>query len=292
MKKTLNRFLKVVSAVIPLSAIVLLYHGLCKVPLLSQAVQAFMRLVIPETISFEGGMLTLNRDDVVVSGSLALNIYEKHEVLFFLDTVKAGMTVFDVGANIGLYSVLAGRKVGAEGKVFSFEPDPVNFNFLRKNIDLNNLKNVMPVNKAVTSKSDDVKLFLSKENFGDHSLYNTEIQRNSISVPGVSLDDFVREMGLKSIDLIKLDIQGAEGLALQGMKEILNSVNAPKLFIEYYPYGLKKMGIDPLQILTTLENYNYEIFVIDEVLKKVDDRSEVVKNVNGKKYLNLFARKK
>lgn len=291
MKKTLTSFLKIIGKIIPLGVIVFVYQTICKIPFLKGGVAGLMRLVIPESITLEGATLMLNQDDVVVSGSLALNFYEGDEIQIFKNVLSRGMTVFDVGANIGLYSVIAAQKVGPTGRVYAFEPDPTNFSFLKKNVAANKFSHLIPVQKAVTNISGDVRFFLSEDNLGDHSLYDTEQSRDSISVSGVSLNDFVKQYGIAKIDVLKIDVQGAEGQAFEGMSDILSSKNAPKLFMEVYPYGLLKMHTNPLELLRRLEGYGYELSLIDTRLHKIDNLEEVVGKISGKGYVNIFAEK-
>jgi len=86
-----------------------------------------------------------SRDTTVGTSLLKWGFFEKYETKLFKKSIKRGMVVLDIGANIGYYTLLAARLVGDEGKVFAFEPDPYNYSLLRKNIEANRYNNVIPM---------------------------------------------------------------------------------------------------------------------------------------------------
>ena len=100
----------------------------------------------------EGGLLILNPADVAVSGQIALGAYEKFETSIFLEAIKPGMTIVDIGANIGYYATIAGHKTGKQGRVFAYEPEPENYSFLEKNILENKLSQVIALKITLTDK--------------------------------------------------------------------------------------------------------------------------------------------
>jgi len=146
-------------------------------------------------------------------------VYEKHETELFSGVVKEGMTVVDLGANIGYYTLLAAKLVGEKGKVFAFEPEPHNFALLVKNIKANGYDNVVPVQKAVSNRSGTTRLFLHQEDAGRHKIYDSHDSRDSIEVDVITLDS-LGEDNQYPIDLIKMDIEGAEMAALVGVEYI------------------------------------------------------------------------
>jgi FkbM family methyltransferase len=154
--------------------------------------------------------------------------------------IEPGQVVYDVGANIGFFTILCARLTGPEGKVFAFEPMPQNAEALRHNISLNGLDNVVVVQKALSCESGTANLFLSPHS-AFHSLdvegaskrENLGPQAGEISVETITLDEFVAEDPARVPDLIKLDVEGAEVLALQGMRETLRSAE-PLLLCELH----------------------------------------------------------
>ena len=178
--------------------------------------------------------------------------------------LEEGDTVFDLGANYGLFSSLA---LSRDCQVYAFEPT----NRVR-NLYLKKLENTNPnfnvISKAVSNKTGWSRFYRLQENPSSNSI----VKMNSddiVLVPTISLDDFVEEKRIEKVDFIKADIEGAERLMLEGAKEILREF-APKLSICYYH------RIDDLKLLKKLileANPNYQIETNDrkiyaKVLKK------------------------
>lgn len=132
---------------------------------------------------------------------------------------RRGMVAVDIGANIGFHTLQMARWAGPQGKVYAFEPDPFNFDLLVKNVLSNALENVICLRKAVADHEGQSSLLLNPCHKGDHRLYGSPKGRTSISVETVSLDEFLSEE--QRVDLIKMDIQGAEHRALLGMQKLL-----------------------------------------------------------------------
>lgn len=202
-------------------------------------------------------------------GEFLLNnaIYEADETKLLSILLKPGMTFIDIGANIGYFTVLAAKAVLKEGLVIAFEPDPHNVKLLMKNIKVNKLKNVTIVNKAVSDKPGHVRLFLSEVNSGDHRIYdgkddeyfNAGMPRREIKVETTTLEEYLCGNS-RTADVIKMDIQGAEYAALQGMKRTLNQNPAIVLFAEFWPYGIKSCGHDPVCFLMDLFDLDFRIY--------------------------------
>ncbi len=185
--------------------------------------------------------------------------YEPFESRLFQSFLKQGMTVADVGANIGHFTTLAAQHVGPHGRVFAFEPSPIAFQELRTNIALNNLENVIPFPIAIGSENGSVTLYQDKRCGGHHSLQLENLRQpgTSVEVSIRTLDDIRAEQG-GSIDLLKMDAQGAEAAILAGAEDILES-DRPILFTEYWPYGLAHMGTDPQGPLKKLAWHDYKL---------------------------------
>lgn len=147
-------------------------------------------------------------------------VYEPLETELVKKEVKKGDVVLDIGANIGYYTLIAAKLVGENGKVFAFEPDPTNFAILKKNVELNGYKNVVLVQKAASNKTGKLKLYLSEDNSADHKIYDSHEGRQSTEIEATRLDDYFKNYN-GEINLIKMDIEGAEGGAIQGMSSLL-----------------------------------------------------------------------
>jgi len=196
-------------------------------------------------------------------------IYEPFETELVQKEIKRGDVVLDLGANIGYYTLIFAKLVGEEGKVFAFEPDPNNFSLLKKNVEINGYKNVVLVQKAVSNKTGKLKLYLCEDNLGDHRIYDSYDGRKSIEIESVLLDDYFRGRNLK-IDFIKMDIQGAEGWAIQGMLNLLKENKTVKIVMEFWPIGLKRSGINPNEHLKSLVNLGFKLYKINKRKKKIE----------------------
>ncbi len=189
-------------------------------------------------------------------------VFEPDEVALVKKNVFPGSVVIDIGANIGYYTLLFAKLVGAHGHVFAFEPEPANFLLLTKNILLNNYNNVTWVPKAVASSNKRMKLFLCDESSGMHRIYPSLVCDQSLSVDAVSLDTF-SPLQHKKIDFIKMDIEGAEYMAMYGMQNIIKK-NSPKLLTEFSPAALFESGTAPKKYLDLLLNCGYTIYDAQE----------------------------
>jgi FkbM family methyltransferase len=203
--------------------------------------------------------------DHYISGDLLRDkIWEPFETEVFRRICFAGDVVADIGANIGWYSVLASKLVGESGRVFSFEPDSKNMQLLKKNLAVSGGAGPVQTRAcAVSDRSSLEKLFLSETNLGDHQLFDDGGSRKSLDVPVVSLDDvFFNEPNRPT--LVKSDTQGSEARIIRGAAKLFESGWRPILILEFWPYGLKGAGDDPMALWKTLKSLGYAIYEISE----------------------------
>lgn len=213
----------------------------------------------------EGFRLFLNKNDIVVSGELALRkTWEETETKILKEELKCGDVFVDIGANIGYYTVLASRIVGERGKVFAIEPDPENFFILEKNVKFNSCNNVVLIKAAVSDVTGKTKLFLSDYNKGQHQTYDSGEGRESIEVNTIKMDDFFQNIFCKRIDLVKMDIEGEEFKALRGMSNLLRQGVIKKIITEFWPRGFKLNNVNPDDYLKMLQDYHFRLFKINE----------------------------
>ena len=248
-------------------------------------------MLIPENIILPEGKLFLNKKDAVVSGALSLGVYERYETELFRSALKEGMTVLDIGANIGYYTVIAMNHVGSSGKVFSFEPEPENFDFLQRNITAQKNKNAHAFFFGLADKPSKSKLFLSSDNKGKHSLSQSGEMKESIVVSIETGDRLLQTVGINKVDLIKMDVEGAEPLALKGLDSLLSKSSPCLLFCEYHPEALTRSGFKPISFL---QNIASKGFLINEIRDKenkivpVTDFSEITKRFEKGFPTNLY----
>jgi FkbM family methyltransferase len=137
----------------------------------------------------------------------------------FSRLVAEGQTVFDIGSNVGFYTLLASTLVGEEGHVVAFEPLPENQDFLLKHLKMNRIRNVRLV-KAAVSNASGVARF---EAVGNRSMGHLTGGDHGIEVKTVALDDLVNSREIEVPDCIKVDVEGAEVQVLQGASRLLGS---------------------------------------------------------------------
>ncbi len=255
-------------------------------------VSAFLSThVRPSQVTVHGCKLFLNPADNVISGKLgAYNTWEEFETEVFIRSINNGDVVVDIGANIGYYALIASKRVGDTGTVFAFEPDPTNFAFLKKNVEANGLKNLVLERKAVSNSTSRVRLFLSDNNPGDHRIYDSPKGHKRIEVDSVRLDDYFKKHD-KRVDVIKMDIQGAEGTALAGMSSLLKETGI-RIFTEFRPAALRECGTPPWHFARLLSDFGFTLYEIHEHVRKLirTDAEELVKTYDrgNNRQINLL----
>lgn len=183
------------------------------------------------------------------------NISDRKKIAIIRKYLKPGMRVLDIGANIGYYTRLFSKSVGSEGKVYAFEPDNINFEHLKKNVK--NFDNVIALHKAVGEETRITKLYHSKEMNVDHQTYDGGENRKVTEIEMISIDQYLAVS--EQIDFIKLDIQGYDFFAVKGMQEIIKRSKKVAIFGEFWPYALKKAGIDAEEYIKLLEDIGFDI---------------------------------
>ncbi len=205
------------------------------------------------------------KNDIWLNGMVNYQ-YEPFESLLLLDQIKEDDIVIDVGANIGYYSLLMASKLGPKGKVYAFEPDPVNRSILEKNVKINRLEDSIIISDlAVYDRIGNSKLYLSDTNMGDHRLFldqNERGKRHEMVVNTTTLDVFWNSINRPVVSLIKIDTQGCEPYVIQGGAELIQSCH-PDLFFEYWPYGYQQAGANFNRMKEFLKEVYRDFYFID-----------------------------
>jgi FkbM family methyltransferase len=215
----------------------------------------------------------------------------KAERLFFKQKLKPGMNVADIGANQGLYSLMFSRLVGETGTVIAFEPEPDMFAALETNISANSIRNVEHHRLALGSKRGEAMLSRSLINGGDNRLSSGHSDATSMKKPVriVTLDEIVEG---RKIDFIKMDVQGWEWEAIQGMEATLQRNPTIGIHFEFWPAGLRRSGCEPLGLLQFLSQQGFQIH------RRGDDGETLVQNfslllseISKNQFVNLYAQR-
>lgn len=184
---------------------------------------------------------------------------EKDYVTSIIEYLEKDDIFFDIGASVGLVSILAAKKL-SKGKVYSFEPDPENRLRLIKNYTLNGLTNYHIQPFAIGEKEDLLSLYTAGSNDKSPSLKQVNGIDSFIEVEVKSIDDLIDKKSLPVPTVIKIDIEGAELMALRGMFNTLTGYNRPRLiFIEIHPKFLGAFGANEDQINDLIAQTNYTL---------------------------------
>ena len=222
---------------------------------------------------------------VYVSGT-----YEPNTLRVLRSLLQPGAVCLDVGANVGVVSLVASRWVGPSGHVYAFEPSAREFARLSENIERSQLRNVTPVRAALSSFCGSAPLRVAAaasgglNTLGDSFPYaGVEIER-IMDVAVTTLDDFVERQALPTVAVIKLDIEGSEGEALTGAARLL-ARDRPALVLEVFERTLQSTGWTVARLERLVTDTGYLLFEIDD--ETADLRS--VASLTGHNEQNLVA---
>ena len=197
-------------------------------------------------------------------------MYDISGINFIKSILKKDDIFIDIGANVGCFSLIASELVGENGSVHAFEPVKYVADRLEYNLSLNNIENVSIVRKAVFDKVTTLDLFVSsQENLGMSSILRHDTESGeSEKVSAIDLDSYISDEKINKVKLIKIDIEGAEIFALEGMKESLKKFK-PHLLIEVSNQVLKH-ETDRNKIFDLMKDLEYKRYGIDEEGSLVD----------------------
>jgi FkbM family methyltransferase len=185
-------------------------------------------------------------------------VNDKGEIGFILSNLREGATAIDVGANIGFFTLLMARAVGENGKVLAVEPGPMSYALLNKNLQINRYKNVSLYNIAISNEARTTEFFLCRTGESDNRLFATPSEaRDVVSIDVNTIDSIAENM---KVDLVKIDIQGSELLALQGMKKVIKNNPHIKILMEYSPDCLIDCGSKPEDLFRTITELGFDIY--------------------------------
>ena len=181
----------------------------------------------------------------------------------YCSLLKEGMTVADVGASTGYYTLLASKIVWGTGLVLSFEPEPHRFRELVDNILINECNNVKPFKLAISDKEGETEFeLLDALGYGCVVEARKSIEkRKRIRVKTTTLDSFLHSLSIEDVDLVKIDVEGAELEVLRGMRKIL-SRGKVKIICEVHPDRLSSLGYSIEDVENILKEYGYKIYLI------------------------------
>ena len=269
-----------------------LYTVVCRPAPIRRVVNYLILAFLPKSVRIGRAEIVLNPHDPVVSGALAMGVYEKEEISLFSRTIQPGMTVVDVGANLGAYSSVALDRLQGQGQLLAIEPAKENFLWLQRNLKKNRVLSlktkVHAVRAALSSKAGVAVLHKNPANKGDNRLYPDGLLAGMEKVETTTLDALCLQKGIRSIDILKIDVQGLEGEVLAGSQRILRASRCCHLFLEFWAEGMRKAKTDPRLIAKLLKSLGFVLYAYScGSLIPIQVRF-LVRQTSGRNYVNLY----
>jgi FkbM family methyltransferase len=220
------------------------------------------------------------------------NEYEPLTRNFFLNSLRPGAVVIDVGAHIGYYTLLAAKAVGPKGRVHAVEPWRETVEVLRRSVYLNDFRNV-EIHALAAGKERAQRAFHVTGSSDSHGFYHhpNTATLQTIEVTQTPLDEIIHGR----VDFVKIDVEGAEIEVLEGMTRILKNNPRMSLCAEWFPAGMRNAGYAPLDLPRCLRSLGFgELRVIAEADRKTYSIDEAARMISSEElprwwYANLWA---
>ncbi|MGO9449517.1 MAG: FkbM family methyltransferase [Candidatus Binataceae bacterium] len=187
-----------------------------------------------------------------------LGCHEEAQIQMLRRWLRPGMTVVDVGANLGYYTALFASSVGPRGTVISVEPAPQIYARLSTMVQENRLAQVRTINAALSDKSGWLELHVASPSNFSPTAANMDSPCATMKVPARTLDDLLGENRIQAVDLVKLDTMGHEPLALAGAARTLAEHKIKNILCEFYWYWLQQHGYSVEDLWRTLLDAGFE----------------------------------
>jgi FkbM family methyltransferase len=240
-------------------------------------IRLFPKLPVPVRLPFGGWWLARND---FLGAALFYDGFENTERLFVQRFLQSGMTVLDIGAHHGYYTLLASRKVGPQGYVLAVEASPRERERLRTHLRINRCNNVEVESRALGEVEGTAELYLVRgSESGCNSLRKPDVNQETevLKVPIERLDRVLQDRGIERVDFIKLDVEGAELSVLKGAARLLSREPRPVILVEVQDIRTKPWGYAAREVVRYLSSVNYLWFqpLPDGRLGKMDaERTE------------------
>lgn len=214
---------------------------------------------LPLPIILSNGLLWIAVNDVGNDWVFA-GCYEQYERKFIEKFLKEGMTVLDIGAHHGFYTLIASKKVGKSGKVIAFEPSPRELSRLQLHVKINSCNNVKVEPYALSNSEEEVDFYIVEgRDTGCNCLCPPKVSETTkrITVHTTTLDNYLVKEKLEKIDFIKVDVEGAELSIFKGGTSLLQKLPRPVILCEVADDRTKVWGYSSSEVLKLLENLDF-----------------------------------
>lgn len=190
--------------------------------------------------------------------------FENNVLESFVNLIKPKSVILDIGANIGLFSLIGAKKLNSDVKIIAFEPAKSTFITLNKNIELNNFKDVIQTEQLALSNINGKGVLSSPDNIKEQYLsgdaFNFVKSSDVDSIDSIimkRLDDYLSENDIFRVDFIKIDVEGAELMCFMGADKLLSSEHKPIILFECVESTCERFGYNKIDLLMYLTNRNY-----------------------------------
>ncbi len=236
--------------------------GLNKVPLLTRLYNSIAYRKLPDVYTIvpcHGFQMLVHppRRSIIGRSIYLTGVWEPEATRIASQWVKPGMSAVDIGAETGYYTLLFAKLVGPEGQVYSFEPRPSVKQRLDRNVEMNRLNNVRTFPFALFDLPGTAYL-----EEGNDMLLLEKPPTGGLEVGTRVFDQWMADEGINGVDLIKLDVEGAELNILKGMEKTL-AKSRPAILVEVHPDKMRGFGCSPTDLVLLLSNYGYSLEPVD-----------------------------
>jgi len=231
---------------------------------------------VPILEDINGTRFVLYPWDRPTAGKLVRRRHDTADFRAISKLMRPGFVAFDVGANVGIHSVLLSQLCKPDGRVWAFEPVPETYWRLKETLALNRCENVATVQAAICDKTGTAEMNLFESRFsewnslGNPSMYGTDGNRISptlhVKVPTQTLDQFCKSEGIEYIHFLKVDVEGFELTVFRGAAQILTERRVDCICFEISAEPLRGAGIESKDVFEALESYGYRAYRFDERL--------------------------
>jgi FkbM family methyltransferase len=211
------------------------------------------------------------------------NAFERIERHLLDRILSPGLTILDIGANLGFYSCLFAQRVGAAGRVIAFEPTPSTFNALQTNVRLNGYQDLIECHCCALSNTEGIAPMNTfpdsggvYNSFGVSRTMDGNQPQDVIDVPTTTLDKYYREEDFRNGVFIKIDVEGFEYQVIQGGTHLLKTEDRVAMMVELYEPASQQCGSSTLDTLALLESFGFEAYRMTEAadLARFDSNSK------------------
>jgi FkbM family methyltransferase len=221
---------------------------------------------------FAGGLIYLDADESPAMRQRVKGRYERKKVVALQRLLEPGMTFVDAGSNKGDFALIAARVMNDQGRVLAFEPAPENCRWIGASVELNGYRSITVFELALSDREGRVPLYIGEWS-GWHSLEPRRTPQESIEVEAHTLDAVLSGTGDPHVDVMKIDVEGAELALLRGAERTLGDERLFAVLVEVHP----DFGVDTAEVCDLLAGYGFTFRVpgdIDVRLSQPLDRPQ------------------